>query len=276
MRKKVSTDMLISRIASRQHGVISTEQLVACGLTHTAIHRRVQAGRLFRIHRGVYAVGHDGLTHRGRWKAATLAVSRSVLSHRSAAELWKLLPASGGVPHLTLPYPASAAKRPNLRIARSRTLDRTTSRDNIPVTMPARTLADLARVATPADVRRATRAAEKRGLPLDLAFVPDKTESDLERDFLAICRRFGVPQPAAQVTIGPYRVDFLWRAERLIVEVDGYIYHRGRQAFRDDRDRDVELELLGFRVVRFDDSRIGDDPAGIARDALALLAKRAP
>jgi hypothetical protein len=149
-------------------------------------------------------------------------------------------------------------------------------RDGIPVTMPARTLTDLERVATPIDVRRATREAESRGLPLGADHVSTKTDSDLEDDFFALCARYGVPLPEKNAPIGPYRVDFLWRRERLIAEVDGYIYHRGRQAFRDDRHRDVELELRGFTVVRFDDTRIGDDPRGIASDLLELLASRAP
>jgi very-short-patch-repair endonuclease len=137
--------------------------------------------------------------------------------------------------------------------------------------MPARTLTDLARVATPAEVRRARRAAEKRGLPLDPLYRSDKTESDLESDFLAICVEYGVPRPEVNVRIGPHRVDFLWPDQRLIVEVDGYVYHRGPQAMRDDNDRDLDLELLGFRVIRIDDSRIDDDPAGVAAAVLGLL-----
>ena len=247
------------------------------GLSATAVHDRHRAGRLHHIHRGVYAVGHDGLTDRGRWKAATLAIPRSVVSHRSAAELWELLRPNPGVPQITVPYPASPGRRQGIRIFRSRTLagTRTTIKDTIPVTMPARTLADLARVATPADVRRATREAEKRGLPLADGHIPTKTDSDLEDDFFELCRRFDVPLPESQVRIGRYRVDFLWRAERLVAEVDGFIYHRGRQAFRDDREREVWLEIQGFTVVRFDDTRIDDDPAGIALDLARLLALRA-
>jgi len=200
-----------------------------------------------------------------------------VLSHRSAAELWEILEPRHGIPQITLPYPVSAA-RPNLRIFRSRTLaaTRTAARDNIPVTMPARTLTDLARVATPAEVRRATRAAERRNLPLSDDYPHTKTESDLEDDFLAICRRHGVPEPECQVPIGRHRVDFYWRNQNLVIETDGYVYHRGRQAMRDDNDRDIELELLGLRVVRVDDSRIDDDPVGLARDVLGLLRQRAP
>jgi very-short-patch-repair endonuclease len=272
--KVLTPDTLVARIAARQHGVVSLEQLMAAGLTPEAIKWRVRTGRLFRIHRGVYAVGHPGLTHHGRWKAATLALgSRAVLSHRSAAELWGLLRPKGGDPQVSLPYPASPLKRFGIRIYRSRSLAaaRTTSREGIPVTMPAQTLADLARVATAAEVRRATRAAEKRGLPLDPGHVSDKTESDLERDFLTICRTHGVPEPEVNVTIGPYRVDFLWREERLVIETDGYIYHRGRRAMREDNDRDIDLELRGLRVTRIDDSRIAEDPAGVAKVVLGLL-----
>ena len=80
-----------------------------------------------------------------------------------------------------------------------------------------------------------------------------------------------MPEPETQVRIGRYRVDFLWRRQRLVIEVDGYIYHRGRQAMRDDNDRDLELELLGFRVVRIEDSRIASDPSGVAAAVLGLL-----
>lgn len=280
MRNKVLTrpgpDALIARIAERQHGVVTVEQLIAAGLTRPAIARRVANGRLFQIHRGVYAVGHPGLTRCGEWKAATLALGpKAVLSHRSAAELWELLPPSTRRPEVTLPYPASPAKPANIKVYRSRTLarTRTTMKDGIPLTMPARTLADLARVATPAEVRRATRAAEKRGLPLDLDDVAEKTESDLEDDFRAICRRYGVPEPRCNVEIGPYRVDFLWPEHRLVIETDGYVYHRGRQAMRDDNDRDLWLELRGLLVVRIDDSLLADDPAGVAAGVIGLLAR---
>jgi very-short-patch-repair endonuclease len=257
--------------------VVTVAQLSMAALDDAAIRRRVTAGRLHRVHRGVYAVGHDGLTDHGRWKAATLAIPRSVLSHRSAAELWQLLRPNNGIPQVTVPYPASPVRRQDIRIFRSRTLvdSRTTMRDGIPVTMPGRTLTDLVRVATQVDVRRATREAESRGLPLSSDHVSSKTESDLEDDFFALCTRFGVPIPEKQARLGRYRVDFLWRAERLVAEVDGYTYHRGRTAFRDDRERDVWLELRGFTVVRFDDARIDDDPTGIAFDLLQLLASRA-
>jgi very-short-patch-repair endonuclease len=152
--------------------------------------------------------------------------------------------------------------------------ERTTMRDGIPVTMPGRTIADLAAVASSREVRRATRAAERRNLPLDASHRPDKTESDLELDFLKICRDHDVPEPETNVKIGRYRVDFLWRDQGLVIEVDGYVYHRGRQAMRDDNDRDIDLALRGLQVVRIEDTRIDGDPTGVANAVLGLLGLR--
>ena len=246
--------------------MILAGQLLRAGLSRSAIDRRVRASRLFRIHRGVYAVGHPELTDRGRWKAATLAMgARAVLSHRSAAELWVVCSARGGHPQVTVPHAASPKVRTGIRIyrvLRSIASQRTTRRHGIPVTMPGRTLADLARIVPAPEVRRAIRAAEKRGLPLGFDHVSDRTESDLERDFLAICRAHGVPEPECNVRIGGHRVDFLWREHGLVIETDGYIYHRGRQAMRDDNERDIELELRGLRVTRIDDGLIDEDPVG--------------
>jgi predicted transcriptional regulator of viral defense system len=86
MRQERAPDEVIGRIAARQHGVVTQAQLLASGLSPSGISRRVAAGRLTRIHRGVYAVGHPGLSQHGRWVAAVLACGEgAVLSHRSAA-----------------------------------------------------------------------------------------------------------------------------------------------------------------------------------------------
>ncbi len=138
----------------------------------------------------------------------------------------------------------------------------TTTRDIIPVTNVARTLADLATVASPKQLRAATRQAEFRGYPLGEA-VSDGMDSHLERRFLALCRRAGLPEPEPNVQIGPYRVDFLWRDHGLVVEVDDWRSHRGRQAFEDDRARDACLAEHGLRVIRFTDRQIRDEPASV-------------
>ena len=97
MRPKVANlaDQAVAEIAGRQYGIATLTQLVAAGISSRGVYRRVQAGRLHRIHRGVYAVGHRALSSEGRWMAAVLACGEgAVLSHRSAAELWRLLAAS--------------------------------------------------------------------------------------------------------------------------------------------------------------------------------------
>jgi very-short-patch-repair endonuclease len=67
-------------------------------------------------------------------------------------------------------------------------------------------------------------------------------------------------------------VDFLWRDRRLIVETDGYRYHRGRSAFEADRSRDRDLKLRGYNVVRFTHRQVVDEAAGVAQTLRVLLA----
>src|SRR5215208_5790860 len=90
-------DAVMAGIAARRHGAISVQQLYALGLSSSAIGDRVTAGRLHRIHRGVYAVGHPNIGNEGRWMAAVLACGDgAVLSHRSAAQHWRILPLGRG------------------------------------------------------------------------------------------------------------------------------------------------------------------------------------
>lgn len=81
--------------------------------------------------------------------------------------------------------------------------------------------------------------------------LPDRTASELELLFLRLCRQHGLPVPETNVPIGRYRVDFMWRDRGLIVETDGYRYHRGSVAFKEDHARDNHLMALGRDVLRF-------------------------
>ena len=279
MRPKRATghpDREVARIAARQHGVVLLAQLVSAGVTQRAVARRVQSGRLHRIHRGVYAVGHTRLSNEGIWLAAVLACGDgAALSHRSAAALWNLLSASRGIIDVTVPGAGGRRKRRGIRVHRSSLLTpaATTRRNGIPVTTPARTLEDLRSVTTPDELRAAVRQAEVLGLPLGAhAGDADLTRSELERRFLRLCHRHRIPTPEVNVRIGPFLVDFLWRDERLIAEADGYRFHRGRLAFEADRARDVELKLLGYTVVRFTHRQVMDEPSRVARTLRALLA----
>jgi very-short-patch-repair endonuclease len=146
------------------------------------------------------------------------------------------------------------------------------------VTTPTRTIADLRLDAARGrvgerDVRRAIRQAEVIGLSLEATVRGDRTRSDLERDFLHLCRQNGFPEPDVNVRVGPHLVDFLWRAHRVAVETDGYRYHRGREAFRADHRRNLDLRELGYDVLRFSEEQLEheeDRVAGAVAEALRV------
>ena len=164
--------MPIARIAGNQHGVISALQLHDPGVDSNAIAYRVRVGRLHRVHQGVYAVGHGRLFTEGAWMAAVLSYGGdTVLSHRSAAELWGLLHPRRGIVDVTVPGRSGRRNRKGIRLHRSTALTQrqSTRRLNIPVTTPARTLEDLRRCATPDELSRARRQAEFIGYRTELA-----------------------------------------------------------------------------------------------------------
>ncbi|HEU4393778.1 MAG TPA: type IV toxin-antitoxin system AbiEi family antitoxin domain-containing protein [Solirubrobacterales bacterium] len=271
---RAPTDQAIADIAIGQHGVVSTAQLRLLGIDKHAIHKRVQAGRLHRLHHGVYAVGHRAPSREREWMAAVLACGKgAAISHGSAAALWGLLRPIGGPIDVSIPTHTGRGRRRGIRLHRCTSLraGQVTEHRGIPATTPARTIADIDGVLPPYLVRRATRQAEIFRFQLDVE--TDRTRSDLERDFLQLCRRHGVPPPEVNVKIGPWTVDFLWRGERLAVEADFYDYHRGRVAFQDDRARELDLRRRGFDVRRFSELQVNEQPAEIAadlRDALGL------
>jgi very-short-patch-repair endonuclease len=276
MRPKVDIhgpDALVARVAGRQHGVVTTAQLQAAGLSWGGIKRRAAAGRLHRIHRRVYAVGHPHLSNEGEWLAAVLALGDgAVLSHRSAAALWGIARPTEVI-DVTVSGTAGRAERRGINVHRSRTplSSDCTRRTGIPVTKPSRTLEDLRRVASDKEFAAAVREAEFLRLPIGDRFAPDQTRSELEARLLRICRRHRLPKPMVNARVGRFTVDFLWSQQRLIVEVDGWESHRTRSAFESDRARDARLKILGFEVVRFTWRQIAHDSARVARTIRALL-----
>jgi very-short-patch-repair endonuclease len=286
-------DAAVARIAARQHGVLSVTQLHTAGVDQSAIKRRLNAGRLHRVHRRVYAVGHSRLSNEGRWMAAVLACGEgAVLSHRSAGELWGILRPRGrrlsaasesGSVDVTVLGTSGRKKQRGISIHRSSTLTapQCTRRDGIPVTRPARTLSDLRPGLSEAEFGAAVREAEFLRLPIsDVASrrpgLEERTRirTELESMFMAIVRSHRLPRPEVNVKIARYEVDFLWRDERLIVEVDGWESHGTRSAFEEDRTRDARLKVLGFDVVRFSWRQVENEAPLVARTIRALLTKR--
>jgi very-short-patch-repair endonuclease len=287
--KGASVDAAIARVAREQYGIVTTRQLVTAGLTRAAISKRVKAGRLYRVHQGVYSVGHNGLSEEARWMAAVLACGRgAVLSHGSAAVHWGLLHPLEGPIDVTVPTRNGRKSRRGVRIhhcvnlgadaplstsgLQKRTSPLVAVRRRIPVTTVARTLEDLRRSnLRPSLVRRAIRQAEFLRLPMG-AIETDGTRSDLERDFLRLWRRHQL-RPEVNVPVGEVTVDFLWRQERLIVETDSYATHGGTIAFEDDKARDMYLRRLGYRVHRFSERQLELEPAAVVEDVVGALCR---
>jgi hypothetical protein len=206
--------------------------------------------------------------------AAVLALGPDgVLSHMGAAALRGLLRPESGPIDVSLPSHSGRRRRGGIRIHRCASLraDQVTERFRIPVTTPARTIEDLRAVVPPYLVRRATRQAELARYPLGPGARTAGTRSDLELDFLAFCAKHGIPRPQVNVRIGRWRVDFLWRAERLAVETDFYDYHRGSVSFEDDHQRDLDLRRAGYAVRRYTGAQIRDHPALVGADLGEVL-----
>jgi very-short-patch-repair endonuclease len=269
-----SSDSVIARTATQQHGVVTHRQLRDAGLSRSAIAKRAQRGRLHRLHRGVYAVGHAAPSHEQRWMAAILACgSGAALSHGSAAVLWDLLRPLRGPIDVSVPTQVGRATQAGIHLHRCASLrsDDVTRRRGIPVTTPALTIADLKAALSPKLLRRAIRQAEMQGFSLGPGVETDRTRSDLERDFLRLCRRHGLSEPQVNVRIGRWTVDFLWPAKRLVVETDSHRWHRGSVAFEDDHVRDLDLRRRGYAVSRFTERQIREDAAEVVADLREAL-----
>jgi hypothetical protein len=284
--------------------VVAVWQLVGMGLSVGLVDKRVAAGRLHSVHQGVYAVGHALLSGDGHRMAATIACGpNAVLSHRSAAALWKLR--SDSRTRIDVTAPGRRGRSPAgidaHRDGSLRPPDRTEER-GIPCTSVARTLLDLAAVVSPRELRNAVtqaevervfdlasmrelieRSARRRGVArLRLAIAQhdprdERTRGRLERRFLEFCRQSSLPLPAVNVplVIGgiPLEADFLWRDACLIVEADDRYSHLTVTAFEKDRRRDQRLSAAGWQVIRCTWRQVWDDPEELARTLRILLAR---
>jgi very-short-patch-repair endonuclease len=269
-------DTALSRLASSQHGVVTTRQLLGIGLSYEAMSKRAKAGRLHRIHRGVYAVGHRALSQHGHWMAALLGCGEgAVLSHNSAAALWGFLRPFSGPTHVTSPSLNGRSLRPGIILHRSRSLtaDLVTQRHRIPVTNPQRTIDDIESCVEPYLVRRAIRQAEhaKHRLNPSTKAQTKRTRSDLELAFLRFCSHHSFPSPEVNVKVGKWEVDFLWREQRVVVETDFFDYHRGSVAYEDDHQRELDLRRAGYTVRRYTGDQIRNHPAEVVGDLGEVL-----
>jgi very-short-patch-repair endonuclease len=291
----------LAALAERQMGVVAHSQMLELGLSKSAIHRMVQAGRLHRLYRGVYAVGHRAVSAEGRLMAAVLACGRgAVLSHRSAAARWSMV-AVPSVIDVTVERGRGGGHR-GIEIHRVRHFDRRDwmVMDGLRLTTPARTLLDLAEVVPPRQLRRAAQEAARmrrfnerairelldrspgrrghrqlRALLRDAVIEP-RSRTYLEDRFLELVKEAGVEKPQINAKLLGYTVDALWEAQKVVVELDGFQDHGTRARFETDRERDATLQLAGYTVLRFTDRMLEREHERVRATLRASLARRSP
>jgi very-short-patch-repair endonuclease len=268
----------IAKIAARQRGVVSVKQLHAVGFDNAAIKRRWRAGRLHRLHRGIYLVGHAVAPEGAAEVAALLACgSGSVVSHRSAARLWGLPAFLGWTKPVEVTVPGrDAGKKGGIAIYPVNSIDPRDVRraDGIPATTPARTLLDLSALLPIDTIEVAYADARARGLvnEADLADVLQRnpgrrgakalrsllalavgggvSRSEAERRMRGIMRTAALPAPKCNTRVAGFEEDFIWPEQRVIVEVDGFAFHADKRSFERDRERDARLAASGYVVIR--------------------------
>lgn len=283
-----------------QHGVVARAQLLEAGYTARAIRSRGASGRLHRLFPGVYAVGRPDVTREGWWMAAVLMYGEgTVLSHRSAAALYGVLP---DVEEIHVSVLSSAWKgRAGIEIHRRNRLappDRRI-RDGIPVTSIILTLVDLAADVSNDELERAISAADKLGLitpsalrrglgrhrgrpgVAELRKTLDRrtfrlTDSQLERRFLALVRDAGLPLPVTRARVSGFLVDFHWPDLGLVVETDGLRYHRTPTAQAKDRKRDNAHTAAGLTCLRFTHEQVRYDPEYVTRTLATAMVVSPP
>jgi len=293
-------DRAIAEAAVTRDGVLDHRQLVAIGISESAITRRVQRGLLHPQHRGVYAVGRPDLNRRGRLRAALLRHGRSVvLSHRTAAAELDLLRVRSRIDITLAGRPDRPPRRSSvdLRYTRRWLPGEVVWIDGLPCTSVARTLADLAGEPCRDDFTRAWNCADRRLLldvrPLGAQIARRRagssvlcarlehydasppTESVLEERFLELCRVFSIPSPVCQWPLGSGdrlgRVDFVWPGKRVAAEVDGRRWHAIQAAFERDREKDLQLREAGFDPHRYTYRQVTDQAARVASGVLRAL-----
>lgn len=269
----------VAALAARQGGVVSRAQLIALGLSPTVIVKRVRAGRLHPVFRGVFAVGHPAIPRGGRLKAAALACGHgAVLSHDSAAEWWGLQQRPSRAIEVSVPV-AGSRQTAGLRVHRTAYLPpfHVTRSRGIPITTVERTIIDRAGRRPRRGVERDIDEAHRLGLfnsqRLETILAHCKgragtatlravlqahtagstwTRNDFEEALFVLLDESGLPRPSANDPVGPYVLDFHWPDRGLAVECDGRGTHLTPKAFEADRARDADLWVTyAIHVIRF-------------------------
>jgi very-short-patch-repair endonuclease len=292
MTERQTAHRILQELATREHGIVSRQQLLAEGLTPRIVARWTADGRLRQIHRGVYLVG-PVMPPLGLERAALLACGEdATLSHWTAGRVVGLPcrdeDGRGGV-DVTVAVNCRR-KRPGIRLHRIGRLHprEVQQRDGLRLTRVSRTLLDLAealcsggkrrrleqfvaaaldeRLTTEAELHDVARRHDSRreaGLLLAVLSASDGpmlTRSEAEEELYARILEAELPTPKLNARVSRYEVDFLWAAECLVVEMDGRAWHSSRRRFEQDRERDAELATRGYTVMRVTWRQVRDKP----------------
>jgi very-short-patch-repair endonuclease len=280
-------DERIAAVAELQRQYIHRSQLRAVGIGDSAVARLIRSGRLIRRYPAVYGVRPLVEMPFGPETAALLACApNALLSHRSAAALWKLCEADDDCIEVTIPW-HRRRRVADLRIHRTACLHPRDVRveDGLPVTSPARTLLDHAATLGTHELEREldealvvlkiatreelddvlARAGTRRGAGrlrrlMSLREESVITKSEAERLFMRLIVEGGLPEPRTQVRLEGFTVDFLWPEERVVFEIDGYRFHTSRSAFDRDRRKDLTLKSAGFDPNRVSRDQVKNEP----------------
>jgi very-short-patch-repair endonuclease len=295
-------------LATRQHGVVSTPQLLALGHAERTIHEWAEAGRLHRLHQGVYAVGHRRLSWHSRCWAAVLgaeaievgeAVWPAVASHGSAAYLWGIYRYAPERIDVTAPIRRRAKREFVVHFSSILAPEDRGERQGLPVTSVPRLLMDLAIRSQAQQLDRLLERTEELGL-FDLhalqdvlhragghrgrgrlrralaLYQPDPafTRSRFEKEFRRRVRHAGIAAPSMNFNAHGYELDAYWPDLRFAVELDLYETHASRAAFERDRLRQEELKLRGIETIRITRPRLQREPEAVIGNLTVLLARR--
>jgi len=220
------------------------------------------------------------------------------LSHRAALALWDLGRSESGLIDVTVPGRTGRRGPLGLRVHRSKLLQEgdMTEVDGIAVTSLAWTVVDYAAISNRRQVRLVLEALERRRIYIGrelndlLERTPNRKgvktvraaiadikgpapwiQSQLEENFRELIRRSDLPEPEANVFVEGELVDALWRQERVIVELDGFAFHKSRAQCEADRRRDAKLQVAGYRVLRITQERLQNEPEVVLAEIRALL-----
>ena len=256
--------------AEKQHGVVAVWQMRTDLRMETGQIRAV-CRRLARVHHGVYAVEDLGV--RGWYRAATLALGpEAVISHRSALMLLELRPYMPIPIDVSVPGRGGRERRDGIAVHRPRVRMEVGEIHGIPVTSPSQSLKDAG--LEPYAYYRAIEACEKLGYQLTLPLndvlelrqaVRGRTRSDAEARALVLMHENHITLPLVNHRLNGVEADFHWPRERIVLEVDGWAFHKEREQFEEDRRRGLVHTAAGWQVIRISALQVQQQPKLLLR-----------